>query len=189
MQSHYSTLNLANLAHYTPGGRKTKDQTMTMEFRQHDGTLDSAEVGAWLDVVVSLVQHAHYTPTADFDRSLQEWQAPNYYSTYFLDDIGCSQDTLSFYRNRLEACPASQEYDVDVFQEDMSGFFTEKNMIAPLLELVASNRAERLDLSKIRERITNKFSLGGYGQFTADYLDHIHFDDANQTLREKLIAR
>jgi hypothetical protein len=119
-QRHYyfarPTLDLRNLGEYDSNGRRpcTVDEqdddhsspfdpnTMTLEFRQHASSLDSAEIYAWIDSVLSMVKHAHYTTDADFHNiSRNELLKRNSSSINLLLELGCSQDTLLFYSQRL----------------------------------------------------------------------------------------
>ena len=162
---------------------------MTIEFRQHAGTLDPAEIRAWIDVVVSVVQHAHYASEANFKDSLRDWLSPNCYSIDVLKGIGCSAATTRFYKDRLEAVSFEPSHNMDLFQQDLDelDLFQEENMIAPLLAFAETKQVQRLDPAHVRKRINEKFRLGGYGQFTREYLDQV--EGIDEELREKLAIR
>ena len=149
------------------------DRMMTIEFRQHAGTLDAPEIRAWMDVVVSMVKHAHFTTDADYrDLSRNEWLKPDYGSIDLLKTLGCSLDTKRFYRHRLGMTRWSPEPDVGIFAADLSEFdlFPVDRLIAPLLELVEwKGRRDRLPAT-VQQRIKEKFRLGGYGQWSYEYL-------------------
>ena len=182
-----ATLNLQNLGPYDSqelSTSKTVDENdddagdllprmMTIEFRQHAGTLDGTEIHAWIDVVVSMVSHAHYTTDADYrDISRNEWLKPDYGSLDLIRALGCSLDTKRFYRHRLGMTRWSPEPDVGVFAADLSEFdlFPVDKMIAPLLEYVEWKRRDDLLPAIVGNRIKEKFRMGGYGTFSREYL-------------------
>ena len=165
---------------------------MTLEFRQHAGSLDSAEIHAWVDFVVSMVDHAHYTSDAYFHEvSRNEWLKPNHGSIDLLQELGCSEDTLLFYSERLamgqhlrpanESVSAADIADIDIFPVDA--------LIAPLLEYVAWKRQQDYHPGAVLDRIKEKFRVGGYGKFSDEYLDELlgaDMYDPHLGLRDKL---
>jgi hypothetical protein len=192
------TLNLRNLAPYDSDDENDQDfgfwvpQMMTIEFRQHAGSLDSAEIHAWMDVVVSMVTHAHYTPDADYKAlSRTEWLKPDYGSVDLLMAVGCSLDTKRFYRHKLSATRRSQEPNEAVFAADIAetDLFPLDAMIAPLLEYVEWKRRQDHHPGNVADRIKEKFRMGGYGKFSDKYLNQLvdfNLYDPYLGLRDKL---
>jgi hypothetical protein len=192
------SLNLRNLAPYDSDDendgefRFWGDRMMTIEFRQHAGSLNSAEIHAWMDFVVSIVTHAHYTPDADYKAlSRTEWLQPNYGSMDLLKELGCSLDTKRFYRNKLGATRQSQEPNEGMFAADIAeiDLFPADAMIAPLLEYVEWKRRQDYHPGNVADRIKEKFRMGDYGKFPDEYLNQlVNFNlyDPYLGLRDKL---
>lgn len=163
------TLNLRNLGPYDADDENGDEigfwspQIMTIEFRQHTGSLDFAEIHAWMGFVVSLVKHAHYTSDADYKAlSRTEWLQPDYGSIELLNALGCSPDTKRFYRHRLAG--QSQVRNEDVFAADIAeiDLFPIDAMIAPPLEYTEWKRRQDRHPGNVRDRIREKFRTGGY---------------------------
>lgn len=201
------TLNLRNLDPFNSEGPSTGNgvdendddagdllpRMMTIEFRQHAGTLSAAEIHAWLDVVVSMVKHAHFTTDADYRAlSRNEWLRPDYGSLDLVRGLGCSLDTKRFYRHKLGMTRWSPEPDVGVFAADLSEFdlFPVDKMIAPLLEYVEWKRRDDVLPAMVLKRIKEKFRIGGYGKFSHEYLASLggeyNLYDPHLRLMEKL---
>ena len=190
------TLNLRNLAPHDSDDEKDEefrfwgDQMMTIEFRQHAGSLDAAEIHAWMDVVVSIVTHAHYTPDADYKAlSRTQWLQPDYGSIDLLKEICCSLDTKRFYRHKLSSVPTAPNEGVfaaDIAEIDL---FPTDAMIAPLLEYVEWKRRQDYHPGNVADRIKEKFRMGGYGKFHDEYLNQLggfNLYDPYLGLRDKL---
>lgn len=175
------TLNLYNLGEYGSDGLilleddiTIKHELMTLEFREHTGSLDFAEIRAWLDVVVSMVEHAHYTPDADFKTlSRKKWMQPEHSSIDLLQDLRCSEDTIRFYQQRLsltEPSPHEAAFAADIAESDLWPIDAK---IAPLMEYVAWKRRRDHLRSSVVGRIAAKLHMGGYGLFSDAYLDKL----------------
>ena len=188
--AHNSTLNLANLGQYDSHEYNPNGRTMTFEFRQHAGTLDQDSVRAWVDVVVGIVQHAHDISAADFkELCTNVWQSPTYGTVDLLKTIKCSDRTIEHYGLRLGMPRASSNHGGDdVFRKDMANLelLPHENLIRPLVELLNHKQAQSLLPSNVYARIDEKLRLGGYGQFSREYLDELTSMDIGPELREKL---
>ena len=209
-QRHYyagrPTLNIENLGEYESNGTRPSNfdeeddgrplpyepKMMTLEFRQHAGSLDSAEIHAWVDTVASMVKHAHYTSDTDFHSiSRNEWLKPNYSSIELLRELGCSQATLLFYSERLALGQPSRQANERAFATDIADtdVYPVDAMIAPLLEYVAWKRQQDYHPRAVRDRIKEKFRLGGYGKSSYKYLNELvgfNTEDLDLGLRDKL---
>ncbi|KAK3698293.1 hypothetical protein LTR37_017001 [Vermiconidia calcicola] len=155
MKSHSSTLNLNNLAGKHDDAWGNMHQLNTIEFRQHAGTLDRAEVRAWLDMVLCSDQH---------------WLSPTHRTSDLLETIGCSEGTVKHYKHKLGIRIPHCSYGRDVMQQDMVALseLPADDMLKPLQQLLASKRARDILPAQVQHRIVDKFRQGGYGQFSPE---------------------
>ena len=181
------TLNLNNLEDFDCRGNT--HAKMTFEFRQHAGTLDVSEVLHWTNVLASIVLHAHSTDDAGFDHLCADvWQSPHCHTLDFLQTIACSRNTVDFYRHKLGMRTAGSHYAMDLMQRGLNSLyrFPSDDSLRGMMILAIQKRLERILPTFVNRRINQKFTVGGYGQFSSDFLVEVDFSEAGHALREKL---
>ncbi len=187
---HYSNVNLENLADFAGADRRYVRSKVTIEFRQHAGTLQIAEILAWVDVVVSMVSYAHAADDADFKKTCGDgWQTPNCNVLELLKTIWCADETIQHYAHKLgKAGLEGSDYASEQFKEVTEGLDAHPSgdPLIPLLRHVAHESKQETLASVVRERIDEKLKVGGYGQFPSEYLDKLDIDGLNEELKEKL---
>jgi len=186
--SHSSTIDLQDLRDFAPEGVAFGSK-MTMEFRQHDGSLQSVEVLSWIDFLLRLVRHAHNTPNDKYaDLCIGEFRSPSYSTLDLLKTLGCSQKTVNHYQQKLGMHTQGPSYADSLALQwfNQVGALGRDCIITPLLNETIKHRRVANHHEKIRARISKKFLQGGYGQFTDAFLDQVDFSSALAGTRESL---
>ncbi|KAF2774084.1 hypothetical protein EJ03DRAFT_323425 [Teratosphaeria nubilosa] len=191
--SHNSTVNLENLPtrEELSEGMKRK---MTIEFRQHAGTLSVTEILAWINVITNIVGFSHTVS----DRELvmlgaDQWSSPFHTTDSFLNAIGCAPKTIKHYREKAGLRPGRPSYAQRRFDrvtgQPMMSFHAEEPTAA-LIRLLANQYLQSNAPDEVQCRIIKKFASGGYGQFPDWYLDQVKsildltdFPNAREQLR------
>lgn len=180
--SHQSTVELTNL-------KARAAVKNTVEFRQHEGSLQPVEVICWVDFLVSLVAYAHNTSDEDYaNLCIGEFRSPAYHAVDLMKTIGCADQTIAHYKHRLGMqsngfCYADELalQETVILQASAPG-----NLLAPLQKLFITQRQDANHPDAVRARISEKFVKGGYGQFSESYLNQIHFSGEHAAAREAL---
>ncbi|KAI6832040.1 hypothetical protein KC367_g4790 [Hortaea werneckii] len=137
-----STINLDNICGF-PWDGELPDKKMTIEFRQHDGTLDVQQVLSWVDFVVSAIRYSHdeqgHELMANTRFSDQEYDAID-----LLTELGCNEQTIQHYTSKLSGNDARKLY-------------------ADLAKAAASEHVSKLSITE----------EGAYGQFSDVDLDKL----------------
>ncbi len=147
----------------------------TIEFRQHRATLQAEAVVSWLQYVVAmvgfcesnsmaallaLVNRNSRTRRADFDFPM------------LCRTIGCGDDVVAHYKNQLAG-----DYSHTLRQQDkVDADQTARTRAEPLAELALhSISRERDDINPkhVHKRLREKLLMGGYGQFSREYIDEV----------------
>ncbi|KXT08482.1 hypothetical protein AC579_4425 [Pseudocercospora musae] len=97
------TVKLENLASYEPHGYDQNNsdhlrgKNLTVEFRQHVGTLEPGEVLSWIDVLLHLLQFAHkHTEEQVRALCLDIWTSPNHDTPRLLKLLGLKESSSTF---------------------------------------------------------------------------------------------
>ncbi|GAB1737283.1 hypothetical protein NU219Hw_g1211t1 [Hortaea werneckii] len=173
---HESTINLANISVF-PWEGESPDKKMTIEFRQHDGTLDVQQVLSWVDFVISAIKYSH-------DKQHHEQMAnssfsdPEYDAIDLLAELGCNEQTVQHYTFKLHGDDAGELYADSTkiaAHHEISELSTteEGRIIAPVLKHSIEQQAMVIHPIQVSRRIQEKLLVGGYGQFSDDDLDKL----------------
>ncbi|KAI7283101.1 hypothetical protein KC345_g3094 [Hortaea werneckii] len=190
---HESTISIGNLCVF-PWDGESPDKKMTIEFRQHAGTLDVQQVLSWVDFVISAIRYSH-------DRQGHEQMAntrfsdPDYDAIDLLTELGCNEQTVQHYTAKLYGNDAGQLY-ADSTElaalKKISRLSTkeEGRIIAPVLKRSIEQQAMAIHPVRVSRRIREKLLVGAYGQFSDDDLDKLFSsidskpsDEARERLR------
>ncbi|CZT20172.1 uncharacterized protein RCC_06029 [Ramularia collo-cygni] len=177
--AHSSTINLTNLkehrllaaSHYSRW-----DGKMTIEFRQHGATLQSAEILNWIGVLVGLFKYANSTNHAAVKAAcLKNWDNPAFTMLDLLKLFGyrAQDDIFRHYANVLGELPNRRPYSETIEMQALRAVdrFGPNDCFAPVMKHLIKSRAELTNIEKVRQLINRKFLQGGYGQFSKSYLD------------------
>lgn len=101
------------------GMRRSPYKKWTVEFRQHRGTLDAGEVGAWMDVVVAMVGFAERCePELLQDLLVAHVRDPEFGPGEFLRTVGVPEAAVVFYerqlRGKVDVPPVLRHVDEEV---------------------------------------------------------------------------
>jgi hypothetical protein len=186
---HHSTVNLDNLGEY----RYEKDPFMpkiTIEFRQHAGTLQTVEVLAWVDVVASIVEYGHATTASQIvARCTGEWQSPTHHVVDLMRTIGCSNQTIQHYEHRLNLGSSGKSYAEDFARQqskEWKKMLSPDDQILPLLRHYSQQTLQVNHPDAVGMRISKKMLEGAYGQFPDNFLEQLTFPSELADVKENL---
>ena len=189
-RNHTTTLNLENLREYNPEGYN--NPKITVEFRQHAGTMDIDTVLSWLDVVTSLTHFSHHQSSTSTRKLIDEGLAlPNYDPVSFLKTIGCKPSTMQHYRSVL-GLDSGPSYSTTLMTKELdvvARFKGERKIPASLRALrmlMMGQTTAAFEPEAVKDRIAAKFKIGGYGQFSRAYLDGISTFSLSDEEKERL---
>lgn len=91
----YVAYNLTNLADPAPGSKRT------IEFRQHQGSVNARQIVAWADFVTGLVSYCHSISPDRFLRLLLRFGTDPHFSVLHLMQIIGKPHLVEFYRDKL----------------------------------------------------------------------------------------
>jgi hypothetical protein len=169
-----SIVNFHNLLDYRSGEVDDLDvgyMKMTVEFRQHAGTLQSQETLPWLKVLTRLVEFAHETSEDEImDMCLSHWPEKNFTSIDFLKMIGVDADTLQHYELVLgKSGPSSYADEVRRKERDAASAVPWNEVLSPMSQYLIEKRTGAIRPENVSATIQAKLVRGGYGQFPAGY--------------------
>lgn len=167
---HRNTFNLQNLGEY--GFDPTGNGKVTVEFRQGASALEPGEVLGWIDMVTSMVQFSHSSNVAKMRKHLDTaLKDPNFDALRLLSSISCKASTVQLYKHILGQDESGIDYATlrAEKQRQIAGQIQDKALQVRLH--IIDSRAAALDPVRIRAKISAKFKMGGYGRFSASYLD------------------
>lgn len=167
---HYCTLNLDNL--YSPpmdtlGGGIPP--TGTIEFRQHQGTLEPEAIIAQVLLKQAIVSFCHYVPDVDFLKLFPNIADPSFQLTDLLQAIHCRQDLIDYH---IERCsPTSQTLKEMAHREIVERL--KNGQFQGVMALDAQNfieYQERSNYKAVSDKINSKYAAGAYAeQDTRDF--------------------
>ncbi|KAK4981376.1 hypothetical protein LTR66_010047 [Elasticomyces elasticus] len=162
---HTTTVNIENLL-LVPGQEGEKN---TIEFRQYQATLDADETLAYVDLLVSAVEHCHSTTLPHFlDLVLQTWSNPAFSIADLLAAVHAPASARRFYAHHMRPSTAEECGNELVRREDGAT----PRQPSELRRLVAEVAVEHMQLraaASMRKHISWKLRRGGYGRFPAGF--------------------
>ncbi|KAK4500539.1 hypothetical protein PRZ48_008728 [Zasmidium cellare] len=149
LNGHSSAVNFDNL--WTDRNERL---THTVEFRQHIGTLDYAEIVAWVTFLAAFTHFCHVTSDVDFMGLLLRATDTNFTAAHLMRFIGCPPDIV-------------QHYDYEG-EGGIIGMLPQspRSPAQDLLDLAAANDdevTENTDLDAVKAVIGQKLTNGYYG--------------------------
>ncbi|KAI7504949.1 hypothetical protein KC347_g8171 [Hortaea werneckii] len=173
---HESTISIANLCVF-PWDGESPDKKMTIEFRQHAGTLDVQQVLSWVDFVISATRYS-YEKQGHEQMANTRFSDPDYDAIDLLAELGCNEQTIQHYTAKLYGNDAAQPY-ADSTElaalKKISRLSTkeEGRIIAPVLKRSIEQQAMAIHPLQVSRRIREKLLVGAYGQFSDGDLDKL----------------
>jgi hypothetical protein len=166
VDAHYSTLDLDNL-NSPPMGRPP---TGTIEFRQHQGTLDAEAIIAHVLLKQAIVSFCHYAPDVDFLKLFPNIADPSFQLTDLLQAIHCRQDLIDCHIKRTSIIP--QTLNEMAHNEVVEGL---KNVQCQgVVALDAQNFVEyqeRSNWKAVSDKTNAKYAAGAYAEQDTRDLD------------------
>ncbi|KAK5175442.1 uncharacterized protein LTR77_000581 [Saxophila tyrrhenica] len=144
----------------------------TLEFRQHRSTLQAEAVISWLRFVVALVAYCESNNTAAIMALLTRDNRVRRSSFDFAELcklIGCDDNTVRHYTDQL-----SGAYAHDLRHREKLYAHLAQGTAEPLAPLALFTiQKERTDITPthVQQRLREKLLMGGYGQYSRDYID------------------
>ncbi|RMZ11239.1 hypothetical protein D0864_01051 [Hortaea werneckii] len=190
---HESTVSLGNLC-VLPWDGQSPDEKMTIEFRQHAGTLDVQQVLPWVDFVISAKRYSH-DKQGHKQMANTRFSDPDYDAIDLLTELGCNEQTIQHYTAKLYVDDAGELYADSTklaALNKISRLSTkeEGRIIAPVLRRSIEQQAMAIDPVQVSRRIREKLLVGAYGQFSDGDLDKLFSiidlkpsDEARERLR------
>lgn len=147
--------------HYPP-------EKQHIEVRPHTGSIDYAEVSAWVNLIISLLEtcSSRVSPDELCTYLTASWKDPKYTLVDLASYVGASQSTQDFYGNMLSREYARRRYDAQMAK--VSRDFP----LHRFIRAVEGKRRKLIDRSAIDERIRCKFLNGLYGRAPRALLCH-----------------
>lgn len=164
---HSSTVSLGNLEQRNAH----KESKKTVEFRQHAGTLQAAEILAWIEVCVRLVEFASSTSEADVAALYAgEWSSPLHNANELLQTIGVSKTSRDHYKKITSL--GDHAYSTNVLEQELAvaASWPQELVLSRLVEHLIRGRCDQLRFDCVARRVHDKLTKGCYGRFDADYL-------------------
>lgn len=164
--AHYCTLNLDNL--YSPP--MGTPPTGTIEFRQHQGTLDADDIIAHVLLKQAIVSFCHYAPDVDFLKLFPNIADPSFQLTDLLQAIHCRQDLID--RQTKRCSPITQVMKEGGHREIVERL--ENGQFQGVMALDAQNYVEyqeRSNWKAVSDTINAKYAAGAYAEQDTRDLD------------------
>ena len=162
---------------------------LTIEFRQHAGTLLPIAALSYIDFVVNLVLRCHNLKEDEFEMLMKPGgllRKPQFTTLELCDFVKCSAETYEFYRNQT----AANEDSVLDKQLNLEEANIQKHTAKiPVADYALSEIHKLRDSMKpqaVGALIDEKLLTGGYGQFTAANLDVLLPSGTSAETRQKL---
>ncbi|KAI6906241.1 hypothetical protein KC318_g855 [Hortaea werneckii] len=173
---HESTINLANICVF-PWEGDSPDKKMTIELRQHAGTLDVQQVLSWVDFIISAMRYSHAKQSYE-QMANTRFSHPDYDAIDLLAELGCNEQTVQNYTCKLYGNDAGELYadstEVAALNEISKLTTTEEGrIIAPVLKRSIKQQAMAIHPIQVSTRICEKLLVGGYGHFSDEDLDEL----------------
>ncbi|KAK5132872.1 hypothetical protein LTR08_008588 [Meristemomyces frigidus] len=173
LRGHTCTMELQNI--YIPPNRREK---MTIEFRQHAGTLQAIEILSWVDFVSNVVQHAHNTPQDEYaDLCMNTFRHPSHHTLDLLKTIRCSPQTVQHYRHKLGMLSIGDCYANDLAAKEAAKVDRHQpcRSFGTLQDNLIEMIREQNHPQSVQARITQKLVSSAYGQFSDEFLAQLDF--------------
>ncbi|KAI7164350.1 hypothetical protein KC349_g802 [Hortaea werneckii] len=106
--AHESTISIANICIF-PWDGDSPDKKMTIELRQHAGTLHVQQVLSWVDFVISALRYSHDKQSYE-QMANTRFSDPDYDAIDFLAELGCNEQTVQHYISKLYGNEAGEFY-------------------------------------------------------------------------------
>ncbi|KAI5201806.1 hypothetical protein E4T39_05019 [Aureobasidium subglaciale] len=136
----------------------------TAEVRTHDGSLDSSEVSAWVDLLCSLSRWSEATPKEDvFAYLLQSWRDPKYTIVDLAREVGATDATVAHYDSVMDSSYPQRRFEKNNECEA-------DNNVVNLLTITEEKRREAFSRENVDEKIRWKLESGRYGQVPTAFL-------------------
>ena len=173
--AHYSTLNLDNL-YMSPYSSEIElmleQPTVTIEFRQHGGTLDFETIVSHILLNRAMVNFCHISTDKDFLQLFAHISNPTFRLNDLIGAIGGCRELLEYHEERRSYATAqAKEEEYKATMEDLKeGEFD----YSPLLKLGAQafiEESERSNWTAVSNRIHAKHQAGAYAQMQTRDLD------------------
>ena len=174
--AHESTINIANICVF-PWDGESPDKKMTIELRQHVGTLDVRQVLSWVDFVISAMRYSHDKRSYE-QMANTRFSDPDYDAIDLLAELGCDEHTVQHYTAQLYGNDGGELYadstKIAALNEISKLSTTEEGrIIAPVLKRSIKQQAMAIHPIQVSERICEKLLVGAYGQFSDEDLDKL----------------
>lgn len=188
IMAHNSVVNLENLADFSPDGSNrgpSGDKKMTIEFRQHAGTLSSTEAIAWISVLLSLTRFSQNQSLAQVKSACEEtWSNSSHSALDFLKAVNVPRDTYEHYETVLGLRPHQTESYADSFrsrQLQAASRFGSDDFYLDVATIFIDERTSALSIQRVKDRIKKKLVNGCYGQFDARYVEKLDVSSVEKT--------
>lgn len=155
---HHSTLNLDNCLKSYGEDDMERDPTFTIEFRQHEGTLDFEEIGRHIELCIMLVHFCSRREDYQLLQLCANAGNPNFGVLDLLKAIGVREATIDNYREQL-----SPEGQMERFAEKVASlsdldFFRANSGQDPLDAVLAKVAIDKHDRSSV-EALETKIQM------------------------------
>jgi hypothetical protein len=187
----YSVLNVSEYPSKSETLSNPAERTLTIEFRQHMGTLQSEVALPFIDVVANIVLKCGTITNEEFDKAIGPGgilRDVKMSTIDFCEWIECKGTSYKFYKSLLSGAidPVKEYLDLEVRKDSKamlsSGWYERAPLRAALKERVSMTNQEA-----VQGRILEKLRKGGYGQFSDGILESlipgISKDDVHRHLR------
>ena len=170
------TINLRNLPNPGTQSPEWAAKKMTIEFRQHLGTLEPLTALCFIDVVVKLVSWCNWVSDDEFKALVgvggdpthprrRRLRDPQFETEDFCKLIGCGEVTLGHYFHpHLSGCDVFHTYLQDLQDDAFEAAKRGIRLAEDVLGQVRFLRAVTNEVA-VKEQIKTKLLAGGYGQF------------------------
>lgn len=157
----YAALSLRGL------GEGNDHRIPTAEVRTHPGSLDFAEISAWVDLLTNVCNWAETTPQEKvFSHLEQSWKDSHYNICRLAREVGASDSTVTHYEDVLGDSYAQRRFEK---YTDSSPRFTDK--LENLNRITEEQRRKDFSRESIDEKIRLKLESDRYGQFPTSFLE------------------
>lgn len=188
---HFSTLNLENL--YSNHTDDEAEPTGTIEFRQHDGTLDFKEISAHVLFKALLVSFCHTTSDIDFLKLCSQASNPEFQLFDFFAAIGMNGELLDHYKQRFSAENVDRKNAE--FMQNIAKL-QDEDSVFDLEVLQAQSEAEKHTRNTpiaVAQKIEEKANMGAYPDLNmrpfdieGEYMKFVHLNGPAIQDAEKL---
>lgn len=146
----------------------------TIEFRQHISTLDKVRILSWVDFVTQLVlfaSNSSMTAILVLLGSKGQLGHPNATILDVCKTIGCHPVTVKHYHEVVSNKYSKNARGKEKAMAKAASVANPKDPLADLALLNVKQERAGLNADATRWRITQKFILGGYGQYPRPFIE------------------